>query len=198
MLFAAYFSLIPLENIQARAFWKELPQGNNQCWTKTIPTGAAACIFLLCCALLSFQCDISSTESSSDCVTWKLMFSRPLSSLLRAQMFSFPVWGWWPWPTPTDNWQRWLQSQGVISGCKVWQTKEQIRVLGGRQKKPSQQLTQPDCEGIKMLKSWCIKLLGRSSYCSRQIYSKYLYTVHGDVPHRHHYRNICQNALIMG
>lgn len=100
---------------------------------------------------------------------------------------------------PTYNWQRWLQSQVVISGCKAWQTRQQMMmVLGGRQKKSSQQLAQPDCEAIKMLKSWCRKLLGRSSHCSRQIYSKYLYTVCGDSPHRPHYCNICQNALIMG
>lgn len=135
MLFAACFSLMLLENIQGRALWKELLQGNNQCLTKTIPIGAPACIFLLCCALLSFQCDISTTEGSSDCVIWKLMFSRPLSSLLRAQMFSFHDRGLWPWPTPTDNWQWWLQSQGVISGCKEWQTRQQMMVLDSRQKK---------------------------------------------------------------
>lgn len=73
-------------------------------------------------------------------------------------------------------------------------------VLGGskKKKKKSQQLAQPDCEKIKMHKSWCRKLLGMSSYCSRQIYSKYLYTVHGDGPHSHCHLNICQNALIMG
>lgn len=65
-------------------------------------------------------------------------------------------------------------------------------------KKSNEQLAQPDCEGIKMHKSWCRKLLGRSSYCSRQVYSKYLYTLSGDGPHSPHHRNICQNALIRG